>query len=100
MINRKTLAAAIIAVSAITATSASAGSITIQIGNGYHQHHGHKYKLSAHEVRYILRNRGYRNIDFSDTHGSTYEATARRHGKYYYMVISAWSGDVLSRHRI
>jgi hypothetical protein len=101
VINRKTLAAAIIAVSALAATSANAGSLTIQIGGyGYNQHHGQHYKLSAHEVRWILRHRGYRNISFSDTHGSSYELTARRHGKYYYLVVSSWSGDILRRHRI
>ena len=32
--------------------------------------------------------------------GSTYELTARKNGRDYYIVVSAWSGNIIRRQSI
>jgi hypothetical protein len=48
----------------------------------------------------MLRDRGYRNIRFIDRSGPVYELRARKHGRTYYLVVSARSGEILQRNRI
>jgi hypothetical protein len=103
----KTIAAGLVALTALTAVPAQAGGLTIDFGYGHAPswsdrggHDWHNERLSPREVRRVLRHKGYRQIDFVDRRGSTYEVTARRNGRTFYMVVSARSGDILSRHRI
>ena len=103
----KIIAAGIIALTALTAVPANAGGVGVGFGYGNNPgwsgdggHGWRNERLSAHEVRRVLRHKGYRQIDFVDRRGSTYEVTARKNGRTFYMVVSAWSGDILSRHRI
>jgi hypothetical protein len=103
----KTIAAGVIALTALTAIPANAGGLTIDFGygagpgwSGNGGHGWHNERLAPREVRRILRHKGYHQIRFADRRGSTYEVTARRNGRDFYMVVSAWSGDILSRHRI
>ena len=103
----KTIAAGIVALTALTAVPAQAGGLTIDFGYGQgpgwsdrRDHGWHNERLSPREVRRVLRHKGYREIEFVDRRGSTYEVTARRNGRSFYMVVSASSGDILSRHRI
>jgi hypothetical protein len=114
MIFKKTLAAATLALGALIAVPANAGGLTVEFGfggDGYGWGQGapgwhqgppawHVARLSPQEVRRILRYKGYRNINFIDRRGPTYEATAFRNGKRYYVVVSSRSGDIVERHRI
>ncbi len=96
---RTTIAAALVALSTLGAAPASAGGLTIEFGVGPHwgQHHA---RLSPQEVRWMLRSRDYRQINFIDRRGSTYQLTARKGGRDYFVVVSAWSGSIIHRHRI
>jgi hypothetical protein len=103
----KTIAAGVIALTALTAIPAQAGGVGFSFGYGNNPgwsgdggHGWHNQRLAPREVRRVLRHKGYHRIDFVDRRGSTYEVTARRNGRTFYMVVSAWSGDILSRHRI
>jgi hypothetical protein len=117
MIFGKTIAAGLIALTSLAAVPASASSLTIDFVGvpGYGIGYGHGYNwdrdngdrgyrhtrrhLSPQEIRWILRDRGYRNIRFYDRQGSVYEVHARKHGQPYYLVVSARSGEILSRNR-
>ena len=109
MIPRKTIAAGLIALTSLAAIPAQASGFTVQFGfdrpgfgwsdNG-HGHQMRRHRLSTQEVRWILRDRGYRNIRFLDNRGPVYELRARKHGDAFYLVVSARSGEILSRHRI
>jgi hypothetical protein len=105
MITKKAIAAALISLSTLSAVPANAGGLTVEFGfnPGYGWSGGRSWqheRLSAQQVRSILRHRGYRQIDFVDRGGRTYEVTARRDGRKYYIVVSAFSGDIVHRHRI
>jgi hypothetical protein len=113
MISKKTIAATAIALSALTAAPASAGGLTIEFGYpGYHWNwqgghgwdRGHdrdrRHEVSTREVRQMLRDRGYHNIRFANRKGRTYELTAKRNGKEYFIVVSARSGNIVERYRI
>lgn len=119
MISKKTIAAGLIALTSLAAVPASASSLTVQFGNpGYGMGYGGpgnewndydrrdrgdrqmRHRLSREEVRWILRDRGYRNIRFFDDRGRVYEVRARKRGETYFLVISARSGEILSRNRI
>ena len=99
MIARTIFAAAMIAVSTLAAAPASSSGLTIEAGiGGSAASFGDR--LSRNEIRAMLRDRNYRHIAFVDLQGPTYELTARRCGKDYYMVVNAWSGDVVTRYVI
>jgi hypothetical protein len=118
MISKTTVAAALIALTSFAAVPASASSLTIEFGgnsgyglgyggpnNGWHDsdHRDRGYRhhrLSREEIRWILRDRGYRNIRFFDDRGRVYEVRARKRGEIYYLIVSARSGEILSRNRI
>ena len=121
MFKKKTIAAALVAATALTAAPASATNFTFDFGFGgngfgWHQpwrhggpgwnhrpHHGprwHHQRLSQQQVRWILRDRGYRWIEFMNHRGPVYQVRARKWGHTYYLVISARDGQILSRHRI
>lgn len=99
MIARTTIAAAVISLAAFTAAPANAG-ISFEFGfdgPSYSHYYG---KLSPWEVRRILRHRGYHDIDFVDRHGRIYKLTATRHGDDYFIVVDAYSGEIIHRHEV
>lgn len=114
MISKKTIAAGLIAITSLTAVPASASSVVVDFGGpgyggpgwggpGWNQQHGHRWqrhRLNRDQVRWILRHHGYRYIRFLDTRGPVYQVSARRHGRAYFLVLSARSGEILSRYRI
>jgi hypothetical protein len=106
MIAKKTLAAAILALGTLVAVPANAGGISVEFGFGGPGHHWsggpgwHQEKMSTREVRRMLRHRDYRNIDFVDRRGPTYEVTARKNGRSFYLVVNAYTGEIVHRHRI
>lgn len=116
MITKTTIAAALIALTSLTAVPAQALTVDFSFGGGpgygwsgggrhvdrddRDRDHRWRHRLSRQEVRWILRERGYRNIRFFDDHGPVYQLRARRHGDTYYLVVSARSGEILSRNRI
>jgi len=122
MMPKKTIAAALVALTALTAAPASAGSLSVEFGRGgiefgFPGHgnwndrgdrgwgnrgdrRGRHHFLSPQEVRRILRNQGYRRINYVDRQGNIYQAEATRNGRRYGLVVSARDGDVLNRYRI
>lgn len=122
MMPKKTIAAALVALTALTAAPASAGSLFIDFGRGgiqfgfpgqgqwgnqggrhwgnHGDRRGRHHFLSPQEVRRILRNHGYRQINYMDRQGAVYQAQATRNGHRYGLVVSARDGDVLNRYRI
>ena len=119
MISKKTIAAGLIALTSLAAVPANAASFSIEIGQpGYGMGYGGprnewtdyededrgyrhgQYRLSRAEVRWMLRDRGYHRIRFLDDRGRVYEVRARKHGETYYLIVSARSGEILSRNRI
>lgn len=112
MITTKTIAAGIIALTTLSAVPANASGITVQFGDGpnwgYHdngygggyRHHRQRSRLSVEEVRWMLRDSGYRAIRFFDTNGPVYQLRASKRGRDFFLVINARSGEILSRQRI
>jgi hypothetical protein len=106
----KTLAAGIVAVTALAAVPANAASFNLQVGpyaqwgqhggQGYHGHRWHRPQASPAHVRAVLRNHGYRAIRFIDTRGPIYRARAVKHGRAFIVSVNARNGQILSRHRI
>jgi Spy/CpxP family protein refolding chaperone len=104
---KTTLAAALISLSTLASVPAQASDISIQIGFGGgpgwsdngHGHQMRRQRLSTDEVRWILRDHGYRQIRFFDNRGPVYQLRARKHGDTFFLVVSARSGEILSRHR-
>lgn len=107
---RTTLAAGLVALGslAFTAPSNAAGlSITIGPSAPYGSlelvdHRGGGYgRLSPREVRRILRDEGYRQIQFLDRGGRIYTASAEDwRGREVIVRVSARSGDIISVRRI
>jgi len=113
MISKTTIAAGLIALTSLAAVPANASSLTVEFGNpGYGMGYGWdndrgergyrhmRHRLSREEIRWILRDRGYRNIRFFDDGGRVYQLRARKRGETYFLVVSARSGEILSRNRI
>jgi hypothetical protein len=102
MLAAKTIAAALLAMTTLTAVPAKAG-VSFEFGFGGD---GPEISIgdsddddtmSPREVRHMLRYRGYHDIDFIDTDGSYYRLTATKHGDDYFIVIDAESGDIVRR---
>ena len=113
MFAKKTIGAAIIALSTLAAVPASAGDVTVQFGfggpgygwhdgrgGGWRDHGPRRHELSPQQVRQELRERGYRQIRYFDRRGAVYQVRASRNGRDFYLVVSARNGDILSRQRI
>lgn len=116
MFTKTTIAAALISLTTLAAVPAQASDINVQIGfgapdygwsDGYghdrgYSHHRHHMRqgLSGDEVRSILRESGYHQIRFVGHHGPVYQLSARKHGDMFYLVVSARTGEILSRNRI
>jgi hypothetical protein len=111
---KTTIAAAFISIATLTAVPAQAAGINVEIGFGNpgygwshpgygagHYDHGrrHAHRLSREEVRWMLRDSGYRHIRFFDDHGPIYQLRARRHGDTFMLVVSKRTGEILSRNR-
>ena len=110
----KTIAAGLIAATALTAVPAKADGFSVQFGFGgpsYGQDRGHWDRghrdrdrrhgpVSPREVRWILQGRGYDHIRFVDRRGALYQVRASKQGRDYFIVVSARSGDIVSRNRI
>jgi hypothetical protein len=114
MFTKTTLAAALISLTTLAAVPAQASDIAVEIGIGAPDYswsggHGHgrghggyhrMHRLSTEEVRWMLRDSGYRQIRFFDDYGPVYQIRARRHGDTFFLAISARTGEILSRNRI
>jgi hypothetical protein len=111
----KTLAAGLIALGALSAVPANASGITVQFGNGpgwgYHDGDGYRGghdnrrdwrhgRLSTDQVRFMLRQNGYRAIRFFDDRGPVYQLRASKRGRDYFLVVSARTGEILSSRRV
>ena len=99
MIGTKTIAAAVVAVAAFTAVPANAG-VSFDFGfsgPGFYWSGG---KMSAWDVRRMLRHWGYHDIDFIDRDGAIYKLTASKHGDDYFIMVNAYSGSIVHRHEI
>jgi hypothetical protein len=104
----KTIAAGFIALTTLSAVPADAASFNFQFGPGpsYYGNHGgygHNWqnqRVSTDQVRWMLRRDGYRGIRFFDDRGAVYQLRASKHGRDYFLVVSARSGEILSRQRI
>src|SRR4051812_37039372 len=107
MIAKTTIAAALISLGTLAAVPAQANGISVEIGFGgpgwggyeYGSHH-RSHRLSTDEIRWMLRDSGYRHVRFLDDHGPVYQLRARRHGDTYFLVVNARTGEILSRNRI
>jgi len=113
---RTTIAAGLVAMTALTAVPASATGLSIEFGyagveqrggwdrdrgrHGWSHRPDRQHFLSTQEVRRILRSRGYRAIEYLDRQGAIYQAQASREGRRYGLVVSARDGDILNRYRL
>ncbi len=57
-------------------------------------------RMSCNDIRYMLRDRGFHHIAIADCRGRRYGFKASRHGKRYYISVSARTGRVLGKFRI
>ena len=104
----KTIAAGLVAITTLASVPANASGLTVEFGFGGGNHgwsghggrHGQNYRLSTDEVRRMLRQDGYRQIQFVDNRGPVYQLRARKNGRTFFLVVSARDGDILSRQRI
>jgi hypothetical protein len=102
----RTLAAGIVAITALSAVPASAASLNVQFGHGpgwgHHGQHDRDWRrhVSPNDVRRILQRDGYRAVRVFDRRGAVYQARASKHGRHYVIVVSARNGKILSRHRV
>ncbi len=120
MFAKTAIAAALISLGTLAAP-ANAANFNMQFGygsghhQGYHQgnqwgqggnnwnwqHQQHRpQRLSAEEIRWMLRDSGYHAVRFFDSRGPVYQLTARKYGRSYFLVVSARTGDILSAQRI
>lgn len=118
MMFSKTIAAGLVAVSALAAVPANAASLSVNTGvegvqfafhNGrphrgdydrYDRHDRRDRYLSPNEVRRVLRGQGYRGINYLDRRGRIYEVRAtNRRGNRVGLVVSARNGSVLNVYR-
>ena len=119
MLSKNLIAAGLIAATTLTAVPANAGGFSFHLGHGgpsfgwsygtpgygwvhrdRRHHWGHHRRLSPREVRWSLRDRGYRQIRFVDRRGPVYHVRAKKRHRTFALVISARTGEILSRHRI
>jgi hypothetical protein len=119
MITKKTVAAGLVALASLTAAApASADDFSFKFSvngphAGYHDG-GHKWRgerrgghdrhygtLTPQEVRRVLRDKGYRQINYVDRRGRIYEVRATNHrGHRVGLVVSARNGAVLNAYRL
>lgn len=110
---KKTLAAGILAIAALAATApANAQSFSLEFNAGgprYGYEDGQRWSdrgsyrrtLSPQQVRRILRDQGFRQINYVDRRGSIYQVEATNpRGRRVGLVVSARSGAILNRYRL
>lgn len=110
----KSIAAGVIALAGlVAAVPADAQSFRFEFSQGaprYEYHSDHRWRdrdyrpqrtLSPQEVRRILRDKGYRQINYVDRRGNIYQvrATTER-GRRVGLVINARNGAILNRYRL
>jgi hypothetical protein len=117
----KTIAAGIVALAALAAAPASAAGLSLSFGDGAvratiteagWRPHGHGWDrgrwhddwhrtLTPHDVRRVLRDRGFREIRYLDRRGAIYQVHAvdYRH-KHVGLVVSARNGAILTAYRL
>ena len=124
MIAKKTAAAGLIALAAlVAAVPASAGGPALNLATGetvYAGDGGHGSRdrgehrwgrrggddryygtLTPREVRQVLRDKGYRQVQYLDRRGRIYEARAtNRRGHRVGLIVSARTGAVLNAYRL
>lgn len=66
----------------------------------YHSRRIYRNVVSCSEARWMLADRGWRNVRANDCHGSSYSFTARRKGAVSVIRVSARSGNIISVRRI
>lgn len=107
-------AAAIAAAMTFSQPSAEAGKVGVTIGFGSgHWHNGYNHYDPFYEPAYSyqdalprwrvlrkLERRGYYNFRRLRLRGDVYKVKARKNGRRYSLRIDAYSGRVISRHRI
>ena len=111
----KTIAAGLVALTTLSAVPANASGINIEFGGP-----GSATMTTATATiattataattgaaacrptrsAFMLRRDGYRNIRFFDDRGPVYQLRASKHGRDFFLVVSARSGEILSRQRI
>jgi hypothetical protein len=115
---KTTVAAGLIALSALAfAAPASASGVTLHFGltgthyvyhdgGGYDWNHGRRHDrhdygtLTPREVRAVLRDKGYRQIQYLDRRGRIYEVRATDYrGHRVGLVVSARNGAILNAYR-
>lgn len=105
---RASLKAAAIALAVVLAPAApaAAGELSIAVGppaivdGGWH-HISQRHYLSPREVRRILRDEGFRQIEFLDRDGRIYVARAENYrGRDVIVRVSARSGTIISVERV
>ena len=107
---KQTIAAGIVAlaglVAAVPANAGSGVSVQIEVGGPTHGHYYSDHRrpermLSPQQVRRILRDRGFRQINYVDRRGKIYQVRAvTRRGDRVALVVNARTGAILNRHRI
>ena len=100
-----TAAAAVLAIGALLAAApANAGStvsVSFEFGHPTYASYYHHHTLSPQQVRRILRDQGFRQIDYVDRRGSIYQVEATNpRGRRVGLVVSARSGQILNRYRL
>ena len=69
--------------------------------DGYYDHDRYDRTLSPKQVRRILRDRGYREIDYLDKRGKTYQVRATDYrGRRVGLVVSANNGRIITAYRV
>jgi hypothetical protein len=84
------------------------GSLTISSAYGgwyydgwHNDRNRHDHTLSPKQVRNILKDRGYRNIDYFDTRGTTYQARATDYrGRRVVLVVNAKNARIITAYRV
>lgn len=110
---KKTLAAGILALATLATTApANAQSFSLEFNAGgprYGYEDGQRWRdrgsyrrtLSPQQVRRILRDQGFRQINYVDRRGSIYQVEATNpRGRRVGLVVSARSGAILNRYRL
>jgi hypothetical protein len=70
-------------------------------GWGDHDRHDRHQVLSSKEVREVLRDRGYRDIDYLDKRGTIYQVRATDYrGHRVELVVSARNASIITAYRI
>lgn len=59
-----------------------------------------RYRVSCREARQIVRSEGFRDVRAIDCEGRSYQFEARRKGRFFLVVVSSRSGDIIDVSRL